>query len=82
MGKKAWELHEEKIVCAKFFKAVYYPRDDYLHAKVASRASHSFENLMKLQSLIKLGLEWIVNDDFYINPWVDSTNPNALYSRT
>lgn len=69
LGKKVWELLQGQTLCAKFFNVVYSPREDYLRAKVTTRVSCFFKDLIQLRPLIKLSVQRIVGDGFSINHW-------------
>lgn len=48
IGKEVWELLQNQNLYAKFFRAMYYPRDNYLLAKVTPHASHIFRDLIHI----------------------------------
>lgn len=72
LGKQGWKLlsDPDALIC-KVFKAIYYPRGDFLSAKLGHNPSYVWRSIWSSQVLLEKGIRWKVGDGRHIKVWAD-----------
>ncbi|CAH9078499.1 unnamed protein product [Cuscuta europaea] len=82
-AKQAWRIFTEpNTLAARVFKARYFPRGNFLNAKLGGSPSFIWRSLFETQSVIKARYKWRIGDGKSINiwegPWLpDDANPRV-----
>ncbi|KAA3472112.1 reverse transcriptase [Gossypium australe] len=83
LAKQAWRLFAQPdCLLAKVLKARYYPKTNFLSAKVGSYPSFTWRSICGARELIAAGLCWRIGNGKSINiwndPWVPGTGQSCL----
>lgn len=85
LGNQGWRLlkHPEKLV-SKIFKARYYPKGNFLSAKIGSSPSYVWRSVLESQAIIKKGIGCRVGNGNSINiesdPWLPVDNDPFIHT--
>ncbi|XP_057774898.1 uncharacterized protein LOC130993880 [Salvia miltiorrhiza] len=72
LGKMGWRLlHEPDALVCKVLKAKYFPKSDFLNAKIGHSPSFSWMSIMSAQDLVRRGVRWWVGDGSQIRVFAD-----------
>ncbi|XP_057803521.1 uncharacterized protein LOC131018835 [Salvia miltiorrhiza] len=75
LGKTRWRLIDEPeaLVC-KVLKAKYFPRGDFLTAKVGHNPSYAWRSICSAQDIVRRGVRWRIEDGSRVrvfeDPWL------------
>ncbi|CAH9089844.1 unnamed protein product [Cuscuta epithymum] len=77
LAKQSWRLfnHPESLV-GKVYKARYFPKGDFLSAKIGNNPSFIWRSLFQTQDIIREGYKWRVGNGKSINIWDDPWLPD------
>jgi len=76
IAKQGWRLlSNQNSLCARVYKAKYYPNGDVLNAKLGSNPSYAWRSIFKALEVIRRGTRWRVGNGKLIHIWVDNWLP-------
>ena len=77
LAKQGWRLlSNPDSLCAKVFKARYYPNSDVLNSKLGCSPSYTWRNIFKGLEVIWKGTRWRVGNGRLIHIWEDKWLPS------
>ncbi|CAN0925181.1 Transposon TX1 uncharacterized 149 kDa protein [Linum grandiflorum] len=70
LGKHGWRfLQEPNALVSRVIKARYFPKGDFLTAKVGYRPSYVWRSMFAAQDLVRDGIRWRIGDGAKVNVW-------------
>ena len=76
LTKQGWRLLSNlDSLCAKVFKARYYPNGDVLNSKLGCSPSYTWRSIFKGLEVIRKGTHWRVGNERLIHIWKDKWLP-------
>ena len=76
LTKQGWRLQsDQNSLTYKVLKAKYFPRYDFVEAKISCNPSYTWQSIMAAQHVIKEGLRWRVGNRERIRVWEDKWLP-------
>jgi len=72
LGKQGWKLQTEPdTIVTRIYKAKYFPRTDFLGARLGHNPSYIWRSIFASQVLVRGGQRWRVGNGRNINVWKD-----------
>ena len=72
LGKQGWRLQTNtSSLVYRVLKAKYFPKSDFLKAKLGSRPSYAWRSILVTLNIIRKGCKWQVGNGASINIWTD-----------
>lgn len=62
-------------------KAKYYPKSDFMIARLGSHSSYTWRRIWSAQRLLEIGMVWRVGNDRSINIWNNVCLPSPRHER-
>jgi hypothetical protein len=79
LAKQGWRLiHHQDSLVATIMKEKYYPRTDFLEAKLSARPSFAWRSILNSRLLLQQGLIWRVGNGSSIRIWHDNWLPGPV----
>lgn len=76
LEKQGWRLlSNPNSLCAKLYKARYYPNGDVLNLKLGSNPSYAWRSIFKALKVIRKSTRWRVGNGKLIHIWEDKWFP-------
>lgn len=78
LAHQAWRLLTcPDTLCAKVFKAKYYPNSSLLHCRIRGRISYTWSSIVSGIKLLREGIIWRVGNGASIDIWQDPWLPRG-----
>ncbi|KAL4334864.1 hypothetical protein GQ457_07G036340 [Hibiscus cannabinus] len=73
LAKQGWRIitHPSSLL-AKVMKARYFPRSDFMSARLGSNPSYTWRSIFSAKGLLEKGLRWSIGTGSNVNIWNDS----------
>lgn len=76
LGKQCWRLIlNQDSLLARVFKSRYFPRSNFMEAKVGYQPSYAWRSLVKAKKVIDLGARWSIGNGTNVRVWKDNWLP-------
>lgn len=76
LGKQCWRLISGgSSLMVRVFKSRYYPRCNFMEAKIGFQPSYAWRSLMSAKEVIEAGARWQIGDDQSVGIWTDRWLP-------
>lgn len=76
LGKQCWRLiNGDNTLMAKVFKSRYFPRSNFMTAKIGYQPSYAWRSLMNAREVIDLGARWLIGNGQQVSIWNDNWMP-------
>ena len=82
LAKQWWRfLSNPDSLCAKVYKARYYPNGDVLNSKLGCNPSYTWRSIFKGLEVIRKGTRWRIGNGSLIHIWEDKWLPTPTTFR-
>ena len=76
LAKQGWRLQtDQNSLMYKVLKAKYFPRCDFVEAKIGCNPSYTWRSIIATQNIVKEGMRWRVGNGERIQVWEDKWLP-------
>jgi hypothetical protein len=87
LGKQCWRLiQDNNSLVARMFKSRYFPRSDFMEAKVGFQPSYAWRSLLAAKEVVKAGARWVIGDGRKVkkiqDSWIPTTKGFKLQDQT